>query len=138
MVQIIRAALRHERATEKVGEESRLSLKLLYAAEYEEDLTYRDELNHLQKLNPDHFSFHITLNHPPLGWTEGIGFIDSQMIIQHGHFPPAEDALAVICGPPIMQNILKSVLGSLGYKPSNVLVYEWVLKRRMVDRTRRL
>jgi hypothetical protein len=42
----------------------------VYAAEHEYDLAFTQMLEELEGKFPSHFEHYITLNEPPLGWTE--------------------------------------------------------------------
>lgn len=117
MVQIIRAALKWPF---NVGLQS---LNLIYAAEEKEELTFLDLLESLKREkgkeasvgeNMVKFDLHVVLNNPPPGWTGGVGFIESSTIRQN-FLPPSPDLLTVICGPPVMQRVVKQILQALNY-----------------------
>lgn len=46
---------------------------------------------------PSQFRFYVILNHPPLGWTEGVGFVERHDIIKHLIYPPTDGDLVVMC-----------------------------------------
>lgn len=115
MVQILRAALKYPFNT------GLKSLNLIYAAEEKEELTFLELLESLKRErggaggeNSVKFDLHVVLNNPPPGWTGGVGFVESSTIRQN-FLPPASDLLTVICGPPVMQRIVKQILQSLKY-----------------------
>jgi len=80
-------------------------LALLFANQTEEDILLRQELEDIQKQNPNQFKVWYTVDRPPPSedWQYSTGFISSEMI--EGHlFAPSEDHLVVMCGPPPMIN----------------------------------
>jgi len=109
MVQIMRAAMK-EPFCRGLQE-----LTLIYAAEEVEELTYLQLLESLKKESQVKFNLHLVLNNPPPGWIGGVGFIDDSVIRQN-FIPPSNDLLTVICGPPVMQRIIKGILQNQGYQ----------------------
>eukprot|EP01127_Copromyxa_protea_P004298 TRINITY_DN14179_c0_g1_i1.p1 TRINITY_DN14179_c0_g1~~TRINITY_DN14179_c0_g1_i1.p1 ORF type:complete len:1161 (-),score=242.46 TRINITY_DN14179_c0_g1_i1:35-3517(-) len=111
MVQILRAAMKYPYS------DGLHSLNLIYAAEEQEELTFLELLESLKKDSGNHackFDLHVVLNNPPPGWTHGVGFIETSTIRQN-FTPPAPDLLTVICGPPVMQRVVKQILSALNY-----------------------
>lgn len=92
-----------------------MGLNLVYAAEGEADLAFMTILKQAQENYPDHFRFHPVLNRPPLGWTEGVGFVTPSLMKEHLVYPPADDQLVVMCGPPIFEKIMTGNLQRLGF-----------------------
>lgn len=90
-------------------------VKLVYAAEAEGDLAFVAALADLKSKCPGHLDYYLVLNSPPSGWTQGVGFVDADCIRQRLWFPPAEDHLLVMCGPPIFEKIMCATLSKLGY-----------------------
>mmetsp|Transcript_6620 Transcript_6620/g.8078 ORF Transcript_6620/g.8078 Transcript_6620/m.8078 type:complete len:131 (+) Transcript_6620:853-1245(+) len=91
------------------------ALNMLYAAEEENDLAFLKALENLESDYPLDFKFYPLLNQPPMGWTEGIGFVTETHIKAHLPYPPCDDQLFVICGPQIFESIMCKHLQSLGY-----------------------
>lgn len=116
MIQIIRAYTDHIR--KHGGSVPPRGLHLIYAAEEETDLAYMKLLNGVQNDFPEHFRFYVMLNRPPLGWTEGVGFVEPLQIKQHLLNPPTEGDLTVICGPPVFESAMAKVLFRAGFEPS--------------------
>lgn len=109
MLQIIRAAIK------KPFIDSIESISLVYAAEDVSELTYRDLLTRYQSVyGRDKFTVNLVLNKPPPLWTEGVGFVDGA-VLRSAVQPPSNDLLVAICGPPIMERVVKMNLASLGY-----------------------
>lgn len=112
MIQIIRAALKKPFV-------DHMMLDLIYAAEDAAELTYRSIFEQYQQEHPDKFHINFILNNPPAGWTGGVGFIDKNVLstcVPH----PSRDLLVVICGPPVMQRVVKFTLVQLGHNPRHV------------------
>ncbi|CBH15369.1 NADH-dependent fumarate reductase [Trypanosoma equiperdum] len=108
MLQVIRAALK------KPYVDTLESIRLIYAAEEYDTLTYRSILQRFAEEFPDKFVCNFVLNNPPEGWTGGVGFVNKkslQKVLQ----PPSSEPLIVVCGPPVMQRDVKNELLSMGY-----------------------
>jgi len=95
MLQLIRQVFRDEN--------DRTSLSLLFANQTEEDILLREELEEVQKQYPERFKLWYTVDRPVEDWTYSSGFISADMIKDH-LFPPSDDDLVVMCGPPPMIN----------------------------------
>mmetsp|Transcript_16115 Transcript_16115/g.18254 ORF Transcript_16115/g.18254 Transcript_16115/m.18254 type:complete len:115 (-) Transcript_16115:1371-1715(-) len=91
------------------------ALNMLYAAEEEDDLAFLQALENLQADYSDHFRFYTLLNNPPMGWTEGIGYITEDHIKAYLPYPPSKDQLIIICGPPVFETIMCNFLAQLKY-----------------------
>eukprot|EP00121_Abeoforma_whisleri_P000615 Awhi_evm1s540 len=50
-----------------------------------------------------------------MGWTGGVGFVNDDTIRKYGFFPPEDDLLFVICGPPIFEKVMVNTLKRMGY-----------------------
>jgi len=94
---------------------SNCGIKMVYAAESAGDLAFVAAFDRLQETYPELVSYYLVLNTPPRGWTQGIGFVDPDCIRQHLWFPPADDHMLVMCGPPIFETIMCRNLESMGY-----------------------
>ncbi|KAL7702558.1 NADH-dependent fumarate reductase-like protein [Lotmaria passim] len=108
MLQIIKAALNRPYV------DAIDTIRLIYAAEDEYELTYRELLTRYRKESPDKFNVGFVLNNPPEGWTEGVGYVDRDTL-QRLLPPPSNELLVAICGPPVMQRSVVADLLSLGY-----------------------
>ncbi|KPI86887.1 putative NADH-dependent fumarate reductase [Leptomonas seymouri] len=109
MLQIIHAALK------KPFIDNIESIHFIYAAEDVSELTYRSLLEGYESTyGSDKFKCHFVLNNPPAQWTDGVGFVDGALL-RSAVQSPSNDLLVAICGPPIMQRIVKGNLASLGY-----------------------
>jgi len=90
-------------------------IKIVYAAETVGDLAFMGAIENLEARFRDLIQHYVVLNLPPQGWTQGIGFVDQDIIRRRLWFPPADDHMMVICGPPIFEQIMCSNLSKLGY-----------------------
>jgi cytochrome-b5 reductase len=106
MLQVIKAVLKNP--------EDRTQLSLIFANVNEEDILVREHLEELAEKHSDRFKLYYTLNNPPEGWTQGVGFISKEMIQEHCP-APADDILIVMCGPTPMNNAMIANLQALGY-----------------------
>jgi|GEM_PF-999842 len=100
-----------------------LGVNLLYGAEEESDLAFIESFEYLRQNNPEHFRFYPILNKPPLGWTDGVGFVKPQNIKSCIFYPPADDQLIVICGPPLFEKIMCTTLKNLGFPRESYYAY---------------
>jgi len=78
-------------------------LNLLFANQSEKDILVRKELEEVASAHPDQFKLWYTLDTPPEGWKYSSGFVNEDMLRKHT-FPPGDDTLVVMCGPPPMVN----------------------------------
>eukprot|EP00931_Biecheleriopsis_adriatica_P099820 TRINITY_DN7458_c0_g1_i1.p1 TRINITY_DN7458_c0_g1~~TRINITY_DN7458_c0_g1_i1.p1 ORF type:complete len:1215 (-),score=298.27 TRINITY_DN7458_c0_g1_i1:144-3380(-) len=90
-------------------------VKIVYAAENSSDLAFVTAFDNLSQRYPGLISYYLVLNNPPKGWTQGIGFVDQDVIRQKLWFPPADDHVLVMCGPPIFEKIMCGNLSKIGY-----------------------
>jgi NAD(P)H-flavin reductase len=97
------------------GAEVQPGLRIVYAAESTLDLAFVVAFDMLKERYPGLISYYLVLNKPPPGWTQGVGFVDPDCIRQNLWFPPADDHLCVMCGPPIFEKIMCGNLAKLGY-----------------------
>lgn len=130
MVQIVRSYLYHTVGEGAVPgapapDPATHGVRLVYAAERDFDLAFTAMLESIEQKNPDLFSHYVVLNQPPLGWTEGVGFVDEDTVKKYLHFPPQEDAgqLFVCCGPPIFELMMCRMLKAAGYPRHHVFAY---------------
>ncbi|KAI0784159.1 NADH-cytochrome b5 reductase [Abortiporus biennis] len=106
MLQIIRAALKNPL--------DRTKLSLIYANVTPEDILLKKELDELASQHSHRFKIYYVLNHPPAGWTGGVGFVTKEQI--HEHLPPTDHNIKILmCGPPPMMNVMKTYLAELNY-----------------------
>jgi len=115
MIQLTRAYMRDLSLSPRSFDKKSEGLKLMYAAEEENDLAFCEQLGQVAGTRKDVFEQYFVLNRPPVGWTQGIGFVTPQLIKEKLWYPPADDHFILICGPPIFEKIMCSNLAKLGY-----------------------
>jgi len=109
MLQLIRAVFRDNQDSTE--------LSLLFANQTEEDILLRKELEEIQEEFPQRFKLWYTVDRPTEGWNYSSGFINAEMI-EKALFPPSNDNLVLLCGPPPMINFAcLPNLDKLGYSP---------------------
>jgi len=115
MLQLVRAVFRDPSDT--------TCLSLLYANQTEDDILLRAELEEVAAEHPDRFKLWYTVDRPTEGWAYSSGFISAD-IIQQALFPPSEDNLVLLCGPPPMINFACTPnLDKLGYSQGGRFSY---------------
>jgi ferredoxin-NADP reductase len=93
--------------------------RLLYSARSLEDVLYREELERLAAGERDlHVALTLTRERPP-EWT-GYGRRVDEAMLAEVFGPPADDALAFVCGPTRFVETAASDLVALGHDPSRV------------------
>jgi predicted ferric reductase len=88
----------------------RRPLILLYGSKDWESITFREELEELQK-RVNLKVIHV-LENPPEGWTGERGFITAEVFERHLP-PPFADHEYFICGPGVMMDAIENALGEL-------------------------
>ena len=73
-------------------------------------------LDDVLSTHPNHFRFYVLLNRPPIGWTEGVGYIEPRHIRRRLIFPPRDGDLIVMCGPPVFEAAMRGTLQKVGFK----------------------
>lgn len=98
-------------------------IALIFANQTEKDILVRDRLEEIAKNDPTQFKLWYTLDSPPDNWKYSTGFINSDMIAEH-LFPPSDDTLVLMCGPPPMIKFAcQPSLDKLGYNPEMRFAY---------------
>ena len=94
-----------------------------YGARSLREMFYREEFEELARKNPN-FSFNIALSEPlpEDNWTGYVGFIHQVVQQQYlnDHSAP-EDIEYYLCGPPIMNSSVQTMLADMGVEPENIL-----------------
>jgi cytochrome-b5 reductase len=107
MLQVIQASLQDA--------QDKTRFTLLYANKTESDILCRDLLEDAQRRSNGRVSIHYTLDFPPSGWQQHIGFITKEMIAKLFPSPDAKP-LILMCGPPPMVKFAcQQNLEALGY-----------------------
>lgn len=75
---------------------------LLFANQREEDILLRKEFERLSQQNPEQFSIHFALDHPPKNWPNDLkGYLTSAVLKSKLPSPTlGSDVKIFVCGPP--------------------------------------
>lgn len=115
MLQLVRQVARDEGDTTQ--------LALLFANQTEADILLRQELEEAQAQHPNKFKLWYTVDRPQEGWKYSSGFVSADMMSEH-LYPPGDDTLVFMCGPPPMINFACIPnLDKLGYSASMRFAY---------------
>lgn len=76
MLQIIRAIIRNR---PRDGGNDRTVVSLIFANVNHEDILLKEDLDQLEKEDPD-FNVYYVLNNPPEKWDQGVGFVTPDMM----------------------------------------------------------
>lgn len=121
MIQIVRAYLYHlvgagAQDGAPLPDPTTSGVRLVYAAEREYDLAFTNTLQSIQYNYSAYFQYYIVLNQPPLGWTEGVGFVNEDTVRRRLFYPYEEEKgqLFVMCGPPVFEVVMGKILTRIG------------------------
>ncbi|KAG0716614.1 NADH-cytochrome b5 reductase 2 [Chionoecetes opilio] len=115
MLQLVRQVVRDE------GDATHLAL--IFANQTEADILLRQELEEIQAQYPTKFKLWYTVDRPEEGWKYSSGFLSADMISEH-LYPPGDETLILMCGPPPMINFACIPnLDKLGYSTSMRFAY---------------
>ena len=98
-------------------------VRLVFANQTEEDILLRPELDAFAQ--DPRLEIHYVLSRPsnPASWTCGsTGRVCQEMLRKH-LFPPGPDSLALMCGPPGMQDASMAHLAEWGYDKKGVIIF---------------
>jgi NAD(P)H-flavin reductase len=93
------------------------SVLVIYGARTPGELMYRDELAEWQKR--DDISVHLTVDKADETWRQHVGVVTSVLETLK---PDAKNALALVCGPPIMIRFALASLAKLGFPDDAVVL----------------
>lgn len=98
-------------------------LSLIFANQSESDILLRNELEELANKYVDKLKIWYTVDTAPENWKYSKGFIDADLIKEH-LFPPSDDTIVLMCGPPPMINFACNPnLEKLGYAMERTFAY---------------
>eukprot|EP00986_Skeletonema_menzelii_P002502 scaffold678_cov146-Skeletonema_menzelii.AAC.10 len=122
MIQIMRAYGHYVKDHPNPEKLPPFQLNLIYACETVGDLSYMKILSTVRDQIPSQFRFYVKLNKPPIGWTDGVGFVEKYDIINH-LVQPSDDTLVVMCGPPIFEDAMRKLLLRIGFNANQYYSY---------------
>lgn len=95
--------------------EDHTKISLLFANQTEKDILLRTELEELAKNHPEQFKLWYTLDSSAEDWKYSTGHVNADIIKEH-MFPPDDETIVLMCGPPPMINFACTPnLDTLGY-----------------------
>jgi NAD(P)H-flavin reductase len=92
-------------------------ITLIYGARTPGMLLYRDTLAEWSKR--DDLDYHVTVDREFPGWTGRVGFVPA---VTEQVAPASNNAIAIICGPPIMIKFTLPVMTKLGFTPEQTVM----------------
>ncbi|MFH0926527.1 MAG: FAD/NAD(P)-binding protein [bacterium] len=91
-------------------------ITIIYGARTPGDLIYKQELADWEKRSD--LNLNVTVDRGDQTWKGRQGFVPA---VTKEVAPSSEDAVAIVCGPPIMIKFTIPVLFDLGFKPENII-----------------
>jgi len=91
-------------------------LTVIYGARSPGELIYKDDLAAWAELSD--INLNVTVDAGEEGWTGMVGYVPT---VLKEVAPSASNAVAVVCGPPIMIKFSLPVLGELGFSTDRIL-----------------
>lgn len=101
----------HEANRSKFG-----NLTLVYGARSPGELLYKDELKEWE--SREDIQTHITVDKGDESWTGKEGFVPA---VLEQVAPSPQNAIVLVCGPPVMLKFTLPVLTKLGFKPGEIV-----------------
>jgi sulfhydrogenase subunit gamma (sulfur reductase) len=99
------------------------NVDIIYGARSPSDLCFKYDLDAWGKNNTVKMT--TTVDRQAEGWTGNVGFVPN---ITEKVAPSPRDAVAIVCGPPVMIRFTFPVLAKLGFTPENMIT---TLEKRM-------
>jgi len=93
------------------------SILVIYGARTPGELMYRNELAEWQKR--DDIKIHLTVDKAADGWNQHVGVVPA---VLEQLQPSPQNALSIICGPPIMLKFTLAALAKLGFPDDAVIL----------------
>ncbi len=95
----------------------RKEITLLYGSRAERDIIFRDELEDIQRKNPNFKVVHI-LSEADDNWRGYKGIIDKERVKKE--IPDFKERVFYSCGPPLMVEAMDNILSDIGIKKENI------------------
>ena len=113
-VTTLRATIRYMLDESKRGDFGKIFL--FYGARTPGELIYREEMGSWAKRSD--IDVHLTVDNPDEQWTGHSGVVPA---VVTKVAPAADNAIALVCGPPIMVKFTIPALKELGFGPENII-----------------
>jgi len=111
----LRAAIQHILVPARRGRFG--SVLVIYGARTPGELMYKNELAQWQTRND--IGVHLTVDKADEGWTQHVGTVTG---VLDSLKPSSENALALVCGPPIMIKFTLITLATLGFPDDTIIL----------------
>ncbi|RKY26639.1 MAG: heterodisulfide reductase subunit F [Planctomycetota bacterium] len=99
-------------------------ITVVYGARSPGELCYREEF--IEWENTDGIDVHLTIDTPADGWARHVGFVPS---VLEEVAPSADNAVCLVCGPPIMLKFTVPIIEKLKFQPDDTyLSFEMRMK----------
>ena len=92
-------------------------LTVIYGARNPGELSYKYDLEAWGKR--DDINLNVTIDRAVPGWTGLVGFVPA---VLKEVAPSSDNAIAIVCGPPIMIKFTMPVINELGFSPEDVFL----------------
>jgi len=92
-------------------------LTVIYGARNPGELVYKYDLEAWGKR--DDISLNVTIDQAVSGWTGLVGFVPA---VLKEVAPSSDNAILIVCGPPIMIKFTMPVINELGFSPKDVVL----------------
>ncbi len=99
---------------------SHVPTRLLYSARAPGEIIYRPELDRLGMTDPAAQVVYTYTRMTPPGWSGYARRVDAQML-REVSAPLGQDALAYVCGPTLLVEVVANALVGVGWPPASVL-----------------
>jgi sulfhydrogenase subunit gamma (sulfur reductase) len=93
-------------------------ITVVYGARSPDMLLYRDELADWERRDDIHMHITVDATDDP-DWKYNIGFVPA---VTEQKLTNTDDAIAIVCGPPIMIRFTQPVLEKLGFPPERIIL----------------
>ncbi|MEW5766852.1 MAG: FAD/NAD(P)-binding protein [bacterium] len=93
------------------------NITVIYGARTPGMLLYKDQLKEWQ--DRDDIALNVTVDKEAEGWDGKVGFVPA---VTREVAPSADNAYALVCGPPIMIKFTQPVLTELGFTPETIIM----------------
>jgi sulfhydrogenase subunit gamma (sulfur reductase) len=94
------------------------NITVVYGARSPDMLLYRDELADWEQRDDIHMHITVDATDDP-DWKYNIGFVPA---VTEQKLTNTDDAIAIVCGPPIMIRFTQPVLEKLGFPPERIIL----------------
>lgn len=97
----------------------KIKITLIFGNRSTSDLLLKKEIDDLIHSKLLNLKVVYTIDTFEEGWTGEVGFINSDMIFKYVDNIDNESTFVMVCGPPLMVDSLKTVVGKMGVKDDN-------------------